>query len=1037
MARAVPQVFTIRPGTDFSTCLVDALLAGQLLPTRYRDDPEALANLTLFVPTQRIRAELRDRLVSAAAPHPVLLPRIHALGEPWDPLEQTLDSMTDEEVPSTLQPLDSLRRRFMLLPLVSAWHGALRRLAETISTDDAPAGPHAMRERLALTEALGRLIDEMIIADLPLDRLVMATPPGYDPSQHDSYWEETRRFLQIAAEAWPQALAESGFEDAKALRRAVLDAEARRIEAGAPGAFLLAGSTGSVPATARLMRAIARHDHGAVVLPGLDLDLAEDSWRRVGDEHSSLATRFAHSQSHLKATLGVIGVPREAVRPIDDLTPAIAERNRLVSEALRPAETVHLWRDALANLDMATATEGMIVLEASDPRREALALAVMIRETLETPGRKVALVTADRGLARRVQTELLRWNIEIEDSAGIRLGELRVGRLALLALRALEQPSGAHILALLRHPDCRLGWPEADGEAATTRLEMQVLRQRSGLDAKGLTQRVAAALAEHRAGADSASSDEEASLIDWASRLEAALNPLAGDAAMTLTACIDRLFAMLDALSAMPDDDQRWRRHASGQQVVAVMTRLREAGGAYTGTLPELREIIREALAETTLPAESGHPRASILGPLEARLLSADRMILAGMSEGTFPPIAQEDPFLNRAMRVHLGLTPPERRIGQSAHDFQMFAGHTDLVLSRAMQTGEGPAQPSRFWRRLEALCGKETWKALKAKGAATLALAAQLDEVPGIPNPVGRPAPVPEAPRLPGRLSITAFETLRRDPFAIYARQILRLDALDPIDPPFDARDRGTLVHRCLERYAAEDPPADPDAAIARLLAIGREEFAVFQGDPARHAFWWRPFERLAPLFVAFDRARRDAGFQVFTEQMAKLPVTLATGDRITVTGKADRLEIGPDGRLAAFDYKTGSRKPKAKDITEGLMPQLPLTAALAGQAAFPNLPPLQGIGALGYLRVGDQPDGKPDFVLAGNEAAEVERLWNRILDDLADLASGRKGYASRLAPDKTMGPGDYDHLARVREWDALGGLNAEGEGEDDGQTP
>jgi ATP-dependent helicase/nuclease subunit B len=1037
MARAVPQVFTIRPGTDFATCLVDSLLDGQLLPTRYRDHLEALANLTVFVPTQRIRAELRDRLVSAAAPHPVLLPRIHALGEPWDPLEQTLDSMADDDAPTALQPLDSLRRRFMLLPLVSAWHGALHRMAETFPASDAPAGPHAMRERLALTEALGHLIDEMIIADLPLDRLVMATPPGYDPSQHDSYWEETRRFLRIAAEAWPQALAESGFEDAKALRRAALDAEARRIEAGAAGAFLLAGSTGSVPATARLMRAIARHDQGAVVLPGLDLDLAEESWHRIGDEQNSLATRFAHSQSHLKTTLGVIGVPRAAVRPIGALTPAIAARNRLVSEALRPAETVHLWRDALAELDIATATDGMIVLEASDPRREALALAVMIRETLETPGRRVALVTADRGLARRVQTELQRWNIEIEDSAGIRLGELRVGRLALLALRALEQPSGAHLLALLRHPDCRLGWHEADGDAATTRLEMQVLRHRGGAEAKGLTHRVAAALAESRSGPGAVPSDEEATLVDWAGRLEAALSPLAGETAMPLSACIDRFLAMLDALSAMPDDASRWRRHASGQQVLAVMSRLREAGSAYTGILPELREIIREALAETTLPAESGHPRASILGPLEARLLAVDRMILAGLSEGTFPPIAQEDPFLNRAMRVHLGLTPPERRIGQSAHDFQMFAGHTDLVLSRSVQTGEGPAQPSRFWRRLEALCGKETWQTLKTRGLATLALAAQLDEVSGIPSPLGRPAPVPAVPRLPGRLSITAFETLRRDPFAIYARHILRLDALDPIDPPFDARDRGTLVHRCLERYATEEPPEDPDAANARLLAIGREEFAVFEGDPARHAFWWRPFERLVPLFVAFDRARRDAGFQVFTEQKAKLPLTLATGDRVTVTGKADRLEIGPDGRLAVFDYKTGGRKPKAKDFAEGLMPQLPLTAALAQQAAFPGLPPLQGIAALGYFRVGDQPDGKPEFVLAGKEATEVEQLWNRILDDLVDLASGRKGYASRLAPDKAMGPGDYDHFARVREWDALGGLNAEGEGEDDGQAP
>ncbi|MCZ8187169.1 MAG: double-strand break repair protein AddB [Beijerinckiaceae bacterium] len=1034
MARAVPQVLTIGPGTDFVACLVDALLDGRLLPIRYRDRPDALADLTIYVPTQRVRAALRDRLLAATAPRPVLLPQIRALGEPWDPLEETLDSIAEAEEVGPVRPLDTLRRRFLLLPLVSAWHRALTRLGGR----DLPeaAGPHAMRERLALADALGSLIDETIIADLPLDLLARAAPPGYDASRHDVYWEQTRRFLQIAAEAWPGLLAEQGFADAKALRRATLDAEARWIHEGAAGAFLLAGSTGSVPVTARLMRAIARHDAGAVVLPGLDLDLVSANWALIGDEQASLATRFAHAQSHLKTTLATIGLPREAVTALDRPSPVLRQRNRLVSEALGPAETVHLWRETRETLDLAAATEGMIVLEAPDPRREALAIAVLIRETLETPDRTVALVTADRALALRVQSELKRWGLAIEDSAGLRLRDLQAGQLAILLLRTVDEPTGAHLLALLRHPDLRLGLSEGELGRLVTALEMVVFRQRRAGDRMTLPGQVSQAFDQAEAAGQVANLPEREPVLTLAERLEAILTPLRQEEPGSLPALLERFVAALDALTRPAEGAPLWRSHPSGIQLTGVLDSLRQAAAEQTGTGAELREILRSALADAVLPAAGGHRRAAILGPLEARLIATDRLILGGLNEGQFPPAAREDPFLNRTMRLHLGLTPPERRIGQSAHDFQMLAGHLDLVLSRAEHGGEGPAQPSRFWRRLEALCGAETWKGLKARGEAVLGLSGRLDETGLPPQPASRPAPVPAAPRVPSRLSITDVEALRRDPFALYARLILRLTALNPVDPPIDARDRGTLVHRCLELYTAGEPPQEPGAAQARLRAIGMEVFGEIRSDPARHAFWWRPFERLIPAFVAFDRLRRDRGFTVLPEQRARFPLVLPTGDSVLIVGKADRLEYSPEGGLAIFDYKTGSALPNKADLARGLAPQLPMTGALALRGAFAKLPPVRSVAELAYFAVGDRAAGKAEPILAGEETEQSEAIWQFLLDELTALAGGEKGYASRVKPAKRLGPGDYDHLARVREWDALGGAEAEDEGDGDGEN-
>lgn len=1035
MVRAVPQVFTISPGTDFVACLVDALLDGRVLSQRYRDQPEALADLTIFVPTQRVRAELRDRLFAATAPHPVLLPHIRALGEPWDPLEQTLDSVLDESVGAVAQPLDPLRRRFLLLPLVSAWHRALHRPTGFADEPGGPDGPHAIRERLALADALGGLIDEMIIADLPLDLLARAAPPGYDPSRHDTYWEETRRFLQIAAEAWPLALAEEGLEDSKAMRRAALDEDARRIHHGAPGAFLVIGSTGSVPATARLMRAVSRHDNGAVVLPGLDLSLSDASWDLIGKETASLATRFAHAQSTLKATLGIMDIPRDAVRPLDIPAAWQQARNRLVSEALAPAEQVHAWREALAGIDRDQAMAGISVLEASDPRREALAIAVLIREALDVPGKRVALVTADRALGQRVKTELARWQIAIEDSSGLRLGTLQAGQLALLMLRAVEEPNGAHLLALLRHPDCRLGLSEARRADLVTQLEMAVLRRRRSAEPATLAQRIEEAIADPETGRSGIAVDRDA-LLGLAATLDEALGAIGPpESVLSLDTLLTGFLQGLDRLGRSAEGQPVWRQHPSGLQVVSVVEALRQAAPALSGPPVDLREILRAAIADTVIPAEGTHPRAAIFGPLEARLLATDRLILGGLNEGTFPPVAREDPFLNRTMRLHLGLTPPERRIGQSAHDFQMLAGNREIILSRAQQTGEGPAQPSRFWRRLEAICGRDAWNALCARGKAWLDLATTLDEVDTEPAPLMRPVPVPAAPRLPRKLSITEVEVLWRDPFALYARHILNLAVPDPIDPPFDARDRGNLVHRCLERFAAETPPADLAAATERLLAIGREEFAAFRGDLARHAFWWRPFEAMAPAFAAFDAARRQPGISVFTEQRARLPVSLPNGDAITLTGKADRLEFTADGAVAVLDYKTGAALPAKRDLAAGLAPQLPMTAALALRGAFGELPPASDIRELGYLHVGDHGEGTVEPIYKGEERARSQALWDQLILDLTELSDGRKGYASRLKPARGAEPGDFDHLARVREWDVLGG-QAPGEDEegDDG---
>lgn len=1041
MARAVPNVFTVAPGQNFASLVVGNLLAGRLIDLPFRADPALLADLVLYVPTQRVRRILEAEFATALAPRPAILPRIRPLGEPGDPLDRWLDAHdafgSDETLAAreggalpSRPVISAIQRCFLLLPLIEKWRAALRREVAGAPEDRHPGAVVSIRESLALADALGRLIDEMRISGVPLENLESSVPPGYDPSRFDAYWEKTRDFLKIAARYWPQRLEEVGGRDEMDLRLEAIEAEAHRLEREAPATpILVLGSTGSVSATARLMRAVSRLDHGAVVLPGLDLHLDEVAWAEIGAENASLATRFAHPQAALKRVLAEIGLPRGAVTPLAPETAETSARNRAISESLRPAESVDAWRGIAATIDIDAALDGMTFVEAADERDEALSVAVLMRETLETPEATVAFVTADRGLARRVRSEMRRWDVEVEDSAGSSLVERPLGTLLRLFLRAASERDGGSVLALLRHPLARAGYSEQAIEALVDAFEIIVFRGRNFSPSQTLQERVRHALANppsHPHEAHGRISDAvRTALPELAAMIEDAFSPFSS--ASPARPLSDFAVCLTDALSGFCRDETGASALEADPDYAALITMLRDIAIHGTACVIEpsaLGGVIDVFLARGILAgSRTGHPRGAILGPLEARLVFADRTIIGGLNEGSFPPIAEEDPFLNRAMRLNLGLQPPERRIGQSAHDFTMLAGHKEVIFTRAARVGGQPAIPSRFLRRLEAFAGAERWKTVVARGASVLRLGHGLDK-PDRYAPILPPAPIPAAPRVPEKLSITEIETLRRDPYAIYARHILRLVPLEPIDPELDARERGTILHACLEEYARSEPPHDPERAAQVLIEIGAERFKPIQHELELSHFWRQRFSTIIADFVAFDRARRDAGYRILTEVRGTLPLELKSGQRVTIYGKADRIELDASGSFAVFDYKSGA-PPGNPTIGRGLAPQLPITAALALRGAFRAMPAPPGIIELAHIGIGG---GKPfdirPVVVEGLTLVELaEQNWQRLERELLAFALGERGYQARIAPAHQDREGDYDHLARVREWQTSGG--------------
>jgi ATP-dependent helicase/nuclease subunit B len=802
------KVFTIAPGAPFLRSFVAALLDGQIVEGFSRAlGPLEMAEATIYVPTRRAARALVDEFATALDRPAILLPRTLPLGG----LEATETSLLFQE-PGLETPLtesqaaSEIWRRMQLAVLVQKWASALRHAIVSVGpdgsfvTDDAESClvGTSTADAWHLAGELANFIDELIIEDVAWEKLDPLVLPEFD-----SYWRITLDFLNIAITQWPSILAKNNLVDATRRQALLVEAQIERIEAGRSGSPIIAiGSTGTNRATARLLASIAAAPCGAVVLPGLDLLLDEESWQQIGDTDAA-QPGFGHPQAALRRLLPILGVTRDGVIELGHPTPARAARDKFLSEALRPADTTDMWRvyrEHAALGEIETALKGLSLIEAADEREEALCLAIALRQVLETPAATAALVTPDRDLARRVGAELGRFGIEIDDSAGEPLSASPYGRLArLVVLAASSELAAKDVVALLVHPMACLGLARADIERLAPLFEIGLLRQIRELAI--FPTPAEAILAARRAAADRSAhpaqkriSDEDwERLEDLLARIQTALVPLTRlSGTRELGDWIDAHRSALDAVT---------QGNAHGDDVEALESLFSELRRC---ALPELRfdaETYALFLAQTTAEvisprARRTHPRLKILGVLEARLIDADIMLLGGLDETIWPPQPESDAFLNRPMRNALGLTPPERRIGQTAHDFVMAMGHARVVLSRAVKRDGTPTVASRFVQRLAAVAGKE-FDACRERGRTFLALARAIDRPAAAPIASRRPMPRPPIDLRPRRLSVTRIEMLRRDPYAIYAEFILRLAALPLAEESEERRiiDRKSVV--------------------------------------------------------------------------------------------------------------------------------------------------------------------------------------------------------------------------------------------------
>jgi ATP-dependent helicase/nuclease subunit B len=1031
-----PRVFTIPASVPFLPTLVRALVDGALVPGfAPGGDPLALTTATLYLPTRRACRLARDVFLDVLGSEAALLPRIVPIGDIDEDEIAFAEAATGPAAADALElppALGGLTRRMLLARLVLAWAQQLKP-----EPGDQPLVVATPAAALALADDLARLMDDLAMREVDWSRL-----DGLVPEHVDTYWQLTLDFLKIAREEWPRILAERQAIEPAERRDRLINAEAARLAAAPDGPVIAAGSTGSMPATAKLLATIAKLPHGAVVLPGLDTDLDDDAWELIGAGADDDAwPAFGHPQFALRGLLARIGIGRDEVVPL--APPATHGREVLLSEALRPAAATDRWQDRLHEVDaqLGHGFDAVTVIEAANAEEESLAIAVALREAVER--RQIAaLVTPDRALARRVLGALGRWNIAADDSGGDALADTAAGVFARLAAElALGGVAPVALLAVLKHPLFRLGDAAGTHAPAVAAIERAVLRgPRPRAGSAGLAQALVTfrgELAKLRANERSEihGSDPRALLADaeltaasaLVARLAAALAPLERMAAVETGPFSALAAAHREAIAQLSRDETgdsiAFAAH-DGTALARFFDAVALDRDADLAVAPaQYAELFEAAMGDRVVrrPGDPG-ARVRIYGPLEARLTQVDRVVIGGLVESVWPPEARTDPWLSRPMRHQLGLDLPERRIGLSAHDFAQMFGAPEVILARAAKIGGAPAVASRFVQRLAAVAGDARWDAAVKRGEQYVAMARALDHADRV-EPVKAPEPRPPRAARPTALSVTDIEHWLRDPYTIYAKHILRLSRLDPVDMAPSAADRGSAIHAAVGRFAQKFQDGLPPEAQAELIRIGREEFAALDDFPEARALWWPRFERIARWLIDWERERRTSLADMRAEIRGE--IFLPVGDRrFRLYGRADRIERRRDGGFAILDFKTGD-PPSSTQVRIGIAPQLTLEAAILRRGGFKELDADAPITQLGYVKLkGGEPAGTDCPIDLKERApdAAAEHAIKKLTELATKFEDERTPYRSLVLPMWTNRYGTFDDLARVKEWSAFG---------------
>lgn len=952
-----------------SCSLVDVL--AKKFSRIYADNPLELANVLFLLPNRRACVSLRDAFVRDNGLKPSILPQIVPIADA-DEDEIFLNGSANSEVLRQLPPaIDNYERLFLFTRLI-------------ISKPAEYGLPEmTFAQAFALAQDLAKLMDVFYNEQLSFDGL-----KNLVPEQYAVHWQETLNFLQIISKYWPQILQERGLCDMVNRKNALLKAQAEIWQNNKPsGQVVAAGITALFPGLKQLLKTIKNLPNGEIYFYGLDKQLEDEAWEQADE---------SHPQYELKQLLEFLQISRFEVK--DAVKPHNAARENLVSEMMRPALSTLEWRSLSADSLPSEATENLRLITTEDMGQEASAIAVIMRDTLNTASKTAALVTTDRNLARRVAAELERWQIKIDDSAGKPLHLTPVGIYLRSILEVLEADfSDSSVLALLKSPFIRL-----NSDLASVRRRVRDYE-----------------LALRTPAYSGIKKEIPEKLLQDVVLLKQTIRPLAelyANPQADFTALLQTHLQVAEALSGS--------KNGGGDKVLWRGDDGRKAAALFSKVLPQLKvleqidpkqyaEVLTRLMAtETVRPLYGTHPRLKILGPIEARFNQYDVVIVGEVNEGVWPVLPSSDPWMSRPMKKDFGMPLPEKAIGVMAADFCQLMCAPEVYLTRAKRVTGTPMNKSRWLLRLETVLkayGKEAETLLDYKYTSL----ARLQDTPAVQDKIVVPAPKPPIESRPRRLSASWLERLICDPYSVFAAKILRLKQLDAPDKDLSFADYGNLIHGILEEFNTKFPQELPSDAREQLINIGLNKFQSAEISAELRAFWWPSFLKTVDWVLAQEAICRPDIKQIYNEVEGQMEFAAPAGPFIA-EARADRLNFNKDGSIDIIDYKTGSIRSN-KQVHAGYAPQLPIEGLIAASGGFSKNGrkiPTGKVNKLSYWRLGNKI----------TEITETDKVLAQTRENLQKLISAfdfeTTPYLARPNPKYVPKYSEYDHLERIKEW-------------------
>ena len=952
-----------------SCSLVDVL--AKKFSRIYADNPLELANVLFLLPNRRACVSLRDAFVRDNGLKPSILPQIVPIADA-DEDEIFLNGSANSEVLRQLPPaIDNYERLFLFTRLI-------------ISKPAEYGLPEmTFAQAFALAQDLAKLMDVFYNEQLSFDGL-----KNLVPEQYAVHWQETLNFLQIISKYWPQILQERGLCDMVNRKNALLKAQAEIWQNNKPsGQVVAAGITALFPGLKQLLKTIKNLPNGEIYFYGLDKQLEDEAWEQADE---------SHPQYELKQLLEFLQISRFEVK--DAVKPHNAAREKLVSEMMRPALSTLEWRSLSADSLPSEATENLHLITTEDMGQEASAIAVIMRDTLNTASKTAALVTTDRNLARRVAAELERWQIKIDDSAGKPLHLTPVGIYLRSILEVLEADfSDSSVLALLKSPFIRL-----NSDLASVRRRVRDYE-----------------LALRTPAYSGIKKEIPEKLLQDVVLLKQTIRPLAelyANPQADFTALLQTHLQVAEALSGS--------KNGGGDKVLWRGDDGRKAAALFSKVLPQLKVLeqidpkqyaavlTRLMATETVRPLYGTHPRLKILGPIEARFNQYDVVIVGEVNEGVWPVLPSSDPWMSRPMKKDFGMPLPEKAIGVMAADFCQLMCAPEVYLTRAKRVTGTPMNKSRWLLRLETVLkayGKEAETLLDYKYTSL----ARLQDTPAVQDKIVVPAPKPPIESRPRRLSASWLERLICDPYSVFAAKILRLKQLDAPDKDLSFADYGNLIHGILEEFNTKFPQELPSDAREQLINIGLNKFQSAEISAELRAFWWPSFLKTVDWVLAQEAICRPDIKQIYNEVEGQMEFAAPAGPFIA-EARADRLNFNKDGSIDIIDYKTGSIRSN-KQVHAGYAPQLPIEGLIAASGGFSKNGrkiPTGKVNKLSYWRLGNKI----------TEITETDKVLAQTRENLQKLISAfdfeTTPYLARPNPKYVPKYSEYDHLERIKEW-------------------